>query len=67
MATQATAGRRIRMGGSKFELYMWFFTRVSGILLLMILAGALAQLFGYKVTLLVLFAKVCVPIFALNV
>jgi succinate dehydrogenase / fumarate reductase membrane anchor subunit len=35
MATQATAGRRIRMGGSKFELYMWFFTRVSGILLLM--------------------------------
>jgi hypothetical protein len=39
----------------------------SGILLLMILAGALAQLFGYNITLLVLFAKVCVPIFALNV
>ena len=35
MATQAAAGRRVRMGGSKFELYMWFFTRVSGILLLL--------------------------------
>ena len=35
MATQAMAGRRIRLGGSKFELTMWFFTRVSGILLLM--------------------------------
>jgi succinate dehydrogenase / fumarate reductase, membrane anchor subunit len=38
MATQAVAGRRVRMGGSKFELYMWFFTRVSGILLLMMAA-----------------------------
>jgi succinate dehydrogenase / fumarate reductase, membrane anchor subunit len=31
MVTQAGAARRSR---SKFELYMWFFTRVSGILML---------------------------------
>ncbi len=34
MTIQATAMNKARSGG-KFEIYMWFFTRVSGVLLLL--------------------------------
>ena len=40
MATQTTA-RRVRGTGSKFEVYMWFFMRISGILLLLLGAFSL--------------------------
>ena len=42
MATQAGVDAAVR--GGKFELYMWFFTRVSGIL--MLLMGAYSIIYA---------------------
>jgi|GEM_PF-898581 len=44
MATQGITPRQVHPGGSKFEVYMWFYMRISGVL--MLLMGAFGLVYA---------------------